>query len=264
MATFLSFRSSHKRANVYCPIHFSTSTSILVSDLRNQGSIVDMANKLQLLVSFSWLLATTYSSPLQLLPSMDVQEDNYEISPDEADDVLQFLLMSKYDRDVSDYPVSDQIFDDQDQPMSFRDGDMPMSFQDSENPTNFNLQNKLPGFDNDDISYGTGDAQPVNPPNALRDTVQNFKEDQPSTSTSNPGDSADLTSISPSSTTPEPDPLVSMPPVMPNNQGQKEFVMLRPPSENHRKLDHWMEEMEKGLGMPDAQHMVQKRKFAMR
>lgn len=157
-------------------------------------------------ISFCWLMVVVYSHP-HVLPSMDLEEDIYDLSPDEADNFFRFLLLSKYGLDSSDYPAADQIlndeeteempmsfgadekpmrFDGDEKPMSFEGGEKPMGFDVKGNPMEFDSEEKLLSFDTGEMPYGSedlsvDDGKLGNSMHPFRQAVQKFHEEHSTT-----------------------------------------------------------------------------------
>ncbi|XP_015925845.1 uncharacterized protein [Parasteatoda tepidariorum] len=205
--------------------------------------------KALLIAFFSSFLMTWVSTTSQFYQDLS---DTPDETPDEVRDFFRLLLLSRYGgQGAPDYPDIEEekpVID----PYLYSSGAAKMV------PFRQALQNyvdwKKGSFPYQQDQLNNRD-QSIYESQHMKKNRQNNKEAIINSKTAS--STEETTTKLQSSTTSGPDLLASMPPVTPN-KGQKEYVMLRPPVDNHRKIEHWMQSMANGIFGMDH-HLIQKR-----
>ncbi|GFR30677.1 uncharacterized protein TNCT_371881 [Trichonephila clavata] len=132
---------------------------------------------------------------------------NYLNDPSDQEVEFLRLLLSRYEADSPNYANPDELYGDENSLLS--NYEFPLDQEDA------------------------GNLSPISP---SQQPVQEFSEDKVTTETSKETNMV----TTPSTTTT--DGLASVPPAS-REKGQKEYAMLRPPVDNHKKIEHWMKLM---------------------
>ncbi|CAL1280960.1 unnamed protein product [Larinioides sclopetarius] len=161
------------------------------------------------------------------------------LSSDQAADFFR-LLLSRYEADSSDYQDSEDPFGD-DENLMLNNYDFSTDRESNRNlmPNNYD--------------FPTDKLITENAMHPFRQAVEGYFREQMITQPPR----KENEQPNPSTTT-APDGLASIPPASPE-KGQKEYAMLRPPVDNHKKIEHWMKFMNENNLAMDI-NGIQKRK----
>ncbi|GFT52118.1 uncharacterized protein TNCV_4504921 [Trichonephila clavipes] len=142
---------------------------------------------------------------LQTEDLVQLPSGNYLDEPSDQEVEFLRLLLSRYEADSPNYANPNELYGDENSLLS--NYEFPLDQEDAGNPI---------------------------PPS--QQPVQEFSEDKVTTETTKETNMV----TTPSTTTT--DGLASVPPAS-REKGQKEYAMLRPPVDNHKKIEHWMKLM---------------------